>query len=127
MEEKTHLKINHDLCGKLIEQNEDSCKVELIASKDMITDDKNLIHGGFIFGLADYAAMLAVNEPNVVLASADVKFMLPVKVGEKLIAEASINTKKDSKFSVEVQVWSNSKEVFYGNFTCIVPEKHVLD
>ena len=25
-------------------------------------------NGGFIFGLADHAAMLAVNDPNVVLA-----------------------------------------------------------
>lgn len=32
----------------------------------MAADEYRLVHGGFIFGLADYAVMLAINEPTVV-------------------------------------------------------------
>lgn len=42
------------------------------------------------FGLADYAAMLAVNEPTVVLGKAEVRFLKPVKVGERLLARTRI-------------------------------------
>ena len=92
----------------------------------MVVDESGLIHGGFVFGLADYAAMVAVNDPNVVLGSADVKFMLPVKLGDELMAEASINTKEGTKAEVEVQIWRGPDEIFYGNFTCITPNKPVL-
>ena len=57
----------------------------------MAADDIGLVHGGFIFGMADYAAMLAVNDPNVVLGAADVKFLKPVSVQETVVAEARVS------------------------------------
>jgi acyl-coenzyme A thioesterase PaaI-like protein len=48
----------------------------------MAVDDRGLVHGGFVFGLADHAAMLAVNDPNVVLGAASTRFLKPVRVGE---------------------------------------------
>ena len=51
--------------------------VELTATPEMEADASGLTHGGFTFGLADYAAMLAVNHPNVVLGSAQTKFTSP--------------------------------------------------
>lgn len=48
----------------------------------MKVDSHGLIHGGFLFGAADYASMLAVNDPNVVLASAEVRFLRPLKSGD---------------------------------------------
>jgi acyl-coenzyme A thioesterase PaaI-like protein len=56
----------------------------------MAADDRGLVHGGFVFGLADHAAMLAVNDPFVVLGSAEVRFLRPVVVGERLVAEARV-------------------------------------
>jgi acyl-coenzyme A thioesterase PaaI-like protein len=44
----------------------------------MAADQRGLVHGGFTFGLADYAAMVAVNDPNVVLGAAEVRFLAPV-------------------------------------------------
>ena len=46
-------------------------KVTMVTTPVMSADDRGLTHGGFYFGMADYAAMLAVNDPNVVLGSAD--------------------------------------------------------
>jgi len=53
----------------------------------MVVDDHKLVHGGFIFGAADYAAMAAVNDPNVVLGSAEVSFLKPSKSGDSDILE----------------------------------------
>ena len=82
----THEKIDRRLCGEPVNIGSGYSKVQLLASADMAVDDFGLIHGGFVFGLADYAAMIAVNDPNVVLSAAEVKFLKPAVKKDKLVA-----------------------------------------
>ena len=70
--------------------------------------------------------MLAVNHPNVVLGSADVKFLSPVKVGDTLEARASVQKVDGKKQMVEVVITQTDKKVFTGRFTCFVLASHVL-
>ncbi|MCP3924302.1 MAG: PaaI family thioesterase [Desulfobacterales bacterium] len=125
MDINTHEMINNNLCGTAVELKEGYARVEFSADDRMVADKSGLIHGGFIFGLADYAAMLAVNHPNVVLGAADVKFLKPVKLGDKVEATAK-TTLSGKKNSVEVIVTKKDDVVFTGNFTCFSLEKHVL-
>ena len=119
---KTHKKASVKLIGKPIEIFEGKkATAELLATKEMTVDALELVHGGFTFGLADYAAMLAVNHSNVVLASAQVKFAAPVKQGETMIAEAVV-----IKNEVNVNVRIGERLVFTGTFICYILEKHVL-
>lgn len=127
MEIITHKKIDQELCGKPVTAEEDFSRIEFAATDRMAADDSGLIHGGFIFGLADYAAMIAVNHPNVVLGAADVKFLKPVKIGETVVAEAKVISKKGKKHSVQVSVQRGGTAVFEGEFVCFVLDKHVLD
>ena len=122
----THNKIDFSLCGKPLLTEEDFSKVELKTSEQMSVDQTGLVHGGFIFGLADHAAMIAVNHPNVVLGAAEVKFLKPVKAGETVVAEAKVEEKEGKKNSVTVSVSRGEETVFKGMFTCFVLEKHVL-
>ena len=57
----THHHIDSRLCGTPVELSKGYARVEIDTISAMRADDSGLIHGGFIFGLADYAAMLAVN------------------------------------------------------------------
>ena len=127
MEPKTHLKINQRLCGVPKVLEEGYAEVELVTTEEMVADEKGLIHGGFVFGLGDYAAMLAVNEPTVVLAGASVKFLKPAKVGDVLLAKAKVIESSGKKRIVEVAVFKEGIEVFKGEFICVVPERHVLE
>jgi uncharacterized protein (TIGR00369 family) len=127
MELKTHLKIDQRLSGSPVEVGEGYAVVELKTKENMRADEKNLVHGGFIFSLADYCAMLTVNEPTVVLASAKVDFKKPVVVGDTLRAEGRLLRAEGKKRWVEVKVYRNQHLVFLGEFLCIVPDKHVLD
>ena len=101
-------------------------RVEMLAVPQMAADDSGLVHGGFVFGQADYAAMLAVNHPNVVLGGADVKFLKPVVVGDTLIAEAKVEEDAGKKKVVPVVVFRDQEPVFNGTFTCFVLPQHVL-
>ena len=82
MTPNTHLGIDARLCGRPTTLAEGRAAVRLETVPEMAADDRGLVHGGFVFGAADYAAMLCVNDPNVVLGAADTRFVAPVAVGE---------------------------------------------
>jgi acyl-coenzyme A thioesterase PaaI-like protein len=89
-------------------------------------DETGLVHGGFIFGLADYAAMIAVNHPHVVLGSASARFLKPVRTDEVVVAEAKVTETEGKKQKVSVTVSRGEAKVFEGEFICFVLHKHVL-
>ena len=76
--------------------------------------------------MADYAAMLAVNHPNVVLGGAQSRFLLPVVEGDVLIAEAQLVRKEGKKLIVDVNVKRKDDVVFTGEFICFTPVKYIL-
>ncbi|OQY19894.1 MAG: thioesterase [Desulfobacteraceae bacterium 4572_35.1] len=122
----THKNISPELVGKIDSLEHGKAVVNLPTVQEMVADEYGLIHGGFIFGLADYAAMLAVNEPTVVLGSAETSFLAPVKVKDVAQATAIVVKESGKKREVECMVKVGNKIVFKGLFTCFVVEKHVL-
>ena len=129
MEPNTHLAIDRRLCGVPLELGEGTARVALTAMPEMAADDRGLVHGGFVFGLADYAAMLAVNHPHVVLAGAEVRFLMPVVVGEMLVAEAWVEAPEGTdgrKSRVRVEVLRDGETVMSGDFRCVTLARHVL-
>ena len=123
---QTHQRINRECFGTPVYLEEGSSRVELHTVNSMAVDETGLVHGGYIFGLADYAAMIAVNHPNVVLGASDVKFLKPVRVGETVMAAATVETLQGKKQIVAVTVTRKEEVVFSGSFTCFVLGKHVL-
>lgn len=127
MEANTHLALSRALCGAPRELAEGRATVELDTLEEMRADEHGLVHGGFVFGLADHAAMLAINAPTVVLGSAETRFLAPVRVGEKLRAEARLTARDGKRHHVRCDVFRDDRAVFEGTFVCFVPSRHVLD
>jgi acyl-coenzyme A thioesterase PaaI-like protein len=128
MDVKTHIKISRTLVGIPIDVVEGVRAVaELTTIGEMAVDSSGLIHGGFTFGLADYAAMLTVDHPNVVLGSAQTKFTAPVRVGDTMRAEANIVKTEGKKSEVNIEVKIGDRKVLAGVFECYTLDKHVLD
>jgi acyl-coenzyme A thioesterase PaaI-like protein len=127
-EPRTHRAISWRLVGRALAIDAGrSATVELELTEEMAADERGLVHGGFVFGLADYAAMVAVDEPNVVLAAAEVRFTAPAVVGDRLRAEAAVENDDPRRPRVLVTVWRDEAAIFEGRFTCVVPRRHVLD
>jgi uncharacterized protein (TIGR00369 family) len=125
---KTHQKATMSLLGKPIHIEDDAkAIVELTTSDEMSVDEQGLIHGGFTFSLADYAAMLAVNDPNVVLGASNVKFLAPVKIGDTMKAVAVVEKIIGKKRVVLVEVFVGETRVLSGEMQCYVLSKHVLE
>ena len=130
----THRLLDPGLCGRPVSTGAGEAEVELTATPAMAADEHGLVHGGFVFGLADHAAMLAVNHPNVVLGRAEARFLAPVAVGETMVARARVvpsepraeGDPRPDRPVVEAEVAVGERPVFAGTFRCAVPERHVL-
>lgn len=128
MDLKTHRKASPRLVGRAVSLEEGvEAVAELETVDEMAVDEHGLVHGGFTFSLADYAAMTAVNHPNVVLGEADCRFVAPVKAGETMVARASVRGVEGRRRDVEVEVSVGEKRVFEGIFKCYVLDKHVFE
>ncbi|MDE3743434.1 MaoC/PaaZ C-terminal domain-containing protein [Maribacter polysaccharolyticus] len=127
--QNTHQLASEKLIGSVVSIGDDRATVTLTITKEMIVDTYNLSHGSFVFGLADYAAMLAVNEPTVVLGKATSKFIKPVVLNDEVTAIAVISDNSNGKKVIVSVTVKNQKEelVFEGEFVCFVLEKHILE
>jgi uncharacterized protein (TIGR00369 family) len=123
---RTHHAIDRELCGTPETVAEGTATVSLVTTLRMATDDHGLVHGGFVFGLVDHAAMLAVNEPTVVLGAAELRFLVPVRAGERVVAIARVVERPGKKILVDVEARANEVVVLSGRLTCFVPPRHVL-
>ena len=125
---KTHKLIKEEFSGKVTEFEEGVyAKVILRTREIMSADERGLVHGGFIFSLADYAAMVCVNEPTVVLKEACIKFKRPVKTGDVLEAYAEKVKQEGKYYTIDVKVKRGDTIIAEGKFIAVVPPKHVLD
>ncbi|MBU0632379.1 PaaI family thioesterase [bacterium] len=123
---KTHESINQELSGEIDKIELGYVEVELKTTSDMLADDMGLIHGGFIFSAADYAAMAAVNERNVVLVASECQFLSPVKLGDTVRVIAKVRHREGRKRNVEVEAYVLDIKVFTGLFKTVITERHVL-
>ncbi len=123
---KTHGRIRSNLCGTIIELEQGRSKVTLQTTKDMVVDDMGLIHSGFIFGAADFAACAAVNESNVVVIGSRSKFFAPAKINDLIEFEATAKFEDSRKREIKVSGYINEIRVYEGVFHAVVLENHIF-
>ena len=123
---QTHERINQEFSGEIVKLEQGYVELKLETTSEMVADDIGLIHGGFIFSSADYAAMLAVNERNVVLVASDCQFLSPVKFHDEVRIIAKVRHKEGRKRNVHVTGHVLDIKVFEGEFKTVVTEKHIL-
>ena len=123
---QTHNKINQELSGEIIKLEHGYVEVRLTTTPEMVADSVGLIHGGFIFSAADFAAMAAVNEKNVVLVGSECQFLSPVKFHDEVNFIAKVRHKEGRKRNVHVEAFVLDIKVFEGEFKTVITEKHVL-
>lgn len=122
----THERINQELCGEIEKLEQGFVKLKLVTVPEMVVDSTGLVHGGFIFSAADFAAMAAVNEKNVVLVASDCQFLSPVKIGDIVNFTAKVRHKEGRKRNVNVTGNVLEIKVFEGEFKTVVTDRHVL-
>jgi len=123
---KSHYLLDKALVGAIEERSEGYAKIYFIPTQEMVADKRGMIHAGFIFSSANYAAMVAINLPTAVLAVSKVNFLSPLKIGEHAVFEAFSPHKDLRKQNVRVVGYLHGIKFFEGEFVVIILEHHPL-
>ena len=94
-EENVHIPLDNDdlqvctsmpsnIVGELVELYRDKAVVRFRPNERMIMDESKMIHAGFVFNAASFAAMAAINKKYSVLIASDVKFLAPIELGHDI-------------------------------------------
>lgn len=119
------LNINHKLNGDIIGVGKNVAHTRFIPTEDMVIDSR-LIHNGFIFSAAAYAASVALNKKNSILIGSDVKFLAPTELGHEIVFKATALQDDTKKCEVKVEGYLLDIKIFYGMFFIAVFNKKIF-
>ena len=122
----THTKIKSHLVGRLISLKQGYAKVILEPTHEMVVDDFGLIHSGFVFGSAEYAAVACINQENVVIIAATSQFFAPAKLGNTIEFEAKGDFQETRKRHVHVVGKINTIKIFEATFQAVILDNHIF-
>lgn len=99
----------------VIKVEEGYCELEGIISETSY-NNMNIVHGGYIFGLADTAAGIAAlssvfgSDVNILTVDASINYFKPAK-GEKLIAKAKTIKPGKTISVIEVEIYNDKNDM----------------
>ncbi|TLD81056.1 PaaI family thioesterase [Helicobacter sp. MIT 05-5293] len=115
-----------NVVGTLTELQRNKAVVQFVPTEKMIMDDSKIIHCGFVFNSASFAAMAAINKKYSVLIAADVKFLAPIELGHEVIFKAEALQSDTKKCEVKVEGYLLDIKIFDSLFHIAVFDKKIF-
>ncbi len=114
----------HEVIGEVIDLqlNQSGISIFEIREEHVFSRTK-IARGHHIFSQANSLAVAVINDPIALTASADIKFVRSVKLGEKCIAKAYVRSISRGKAKVEVHIFVGEESVFRGTFVIFHSKK----
>ncbi len=110
-----------ELIGEPVDVELDKNALSILeVTPDMVFRKNDIARGHFLFAQANSLAVAVVNAEVALTGSAQVVFKRPVIMGEKIIAKATVNSKKSNRYSISVVSRVNQEIVFEGDFSVFV-------
>ena len=107
----------HEVIGEVIDLQLDKTAISIFEIKEEHVFSRNRIaRGHHIFAQANSLAVALINDEIALTASADIRFIRPVKLHEKCVAKAYLRSISKGKAKVEVFTYVGDEMVFQGNF-----------
>ena len=124
MAEDAQLKVksisNRDVVGELIDLELGKSGISLMTiTEDMVFEKTRVARGYHVFSQANSLALAVIDAPAAVTGVANIKYKIPIEVGEKLIAKAEIVKRRGNKYFVWVKIKNACQEVFRAKFIMV--------
>lgn len=123
MAEKTYDQVRslplHEVIGEIIDLQLDKSGISMFEiTENHVFSRTKIARGHHIFAQANSLAVALINEEVALTASADIRFIRPVRLGEKCVAKAYVRSisKGRMKAVVEVFTYVGDELVFQGHF-----------
>jgi acyl-coenzyme A thioesterase PaaI-like protein len=109
----------HEVIGDVIDLQLDRSGISLFEIREEhVFSRTKIARGHHIFSQANSLAVAVIDDEIALTASADIRFIRPVKLGERCVAKAYVrsNSGSNGKAHVEVFTYVADELVFQGNF-----------
>lgn len=109
----------HEVIGDIVDLQLDKSGISIFEiTNEHVFSRTSIARGHHVFAQANSLAVAVINDEIALTASADIRFVRPVKLGEKCIAKAYVRSifGERSKARVEVFTYVGDEMVFQGHF-----------
>ncbi len=111
---------SREVIGELIDLELGRSGISLLRiTDDMVFAKSQVARGHYVFSQANSLALAIIDAPMAVTGVANIKYKVPVHVGDKLIAKAEIIRRRGNKYFVWVRTRNEAQEVFRAKFIMV--------
>lgn len=108
----------NEVIGDVIELQLDQYGISIMEiDNTQVFRKTGIARGHYIFAQANSLAVALINQEIALTAKADIRFIRPVILNERLIAKAKVIDSMDDKSEIEVNTYVGNELVFKGVFT----------
>jgi acyl-coenzyme A thioesterase PaaI-like protein len=112
--------VRSELVGELIDLELGKRGISILEADDtMVFEKTKIVKGHFIFAMAETLAMSVIDANVAITGVANIKYRVPVMLGQKLVAKANLVKTIGSEYYVHVTIEVNSDQVFRGKFRLV--------
>lgn len=109
-----------EIIGEVIDLQLDTSGISIFEIREEhVFSRTKIARGHHIFSQSNSLAVALINDEIALTASADIRFIRSVRLGEKCVAKAYIRSKSKGKAKVEVLTYVGDELVFQGNFLIV--------
>ncbi|NLM04405.1 MAG: transcription factor FapR [Clostridiales bacterium] len=113
--------VGAEIIGELVDLNLGKNGISILeTTKDMAFSKTNIVRGHHIFSQAESLAMAVIDAEVALTGVSNIKYLSPVKAGEKLVAKAELVRVRGNDHFVHVRITVDQKQVFRGKFILVV-------
>ena len=109
-----------EMIGELIDLELDKQGISILhITPEMVFEKTQIARGHYVFSQANSLALAVIDAPTALTGVANVKYKMPIHVGEKLIAKAEVIRKRGNKSFIWVKTRNDKQEVFRAKFIMV--------
>ncbi|KNF08770.1 fatty acid biosynthesis transcriptional regulator [Gottschalkia purinilytica] len=109
-----------EIVGELVDINLGKSGISILETNENMAFKKtSLVRGHNIYAQAESLAIAVIDADVALTGVANVKYKIPVKAGEKLIAKAEVVRERGNKYFVHVFTYVGQNQVFRGKFILV--------
>ncbi|NBG89111.1 transcription factor FapR [Isachenkonia alkalipeptolytica] len=115
--EKVRSMTGTEIVGELIDLTLGKQGLSILETdEEMAFTKTNIVRGHHIFSQAESLAMAVIDADVALTGVANIKYLKPIYLGDKLVAKAELVRIRGNKHFVHVKITVNQKQVFRGKF-----------
>jgi len=117
-----------EIIGQLLDLELEHAGLSLVeVTDDMVFQKNGIARGHILFAQANSLAVALIDAEVALTGLAKVSFLRPVKLGEKIVAKAVINSKNGNKYNISVTSRSDNEVVFQGEFRVFAVDRREVN